>query len=115
MTDTSKPIKPYGEVTEADIREATYPTLRAWSIEAGFGAAGKSHTLRHRLITDKRPGTTKTHTNGRTDCQVCGSPALVKKKVEEEMDDGRTLITRSMRCTGKHRHSYPLKEIVDRR
>ena len=45
-------------------------------------------------------------------CAVCSQPARVTKTEKEKMEDGGTLITRQVRCIGKNRHTYPMKEVV---
>jgi len=98
------------DLTESDIKTAPYQTLRRWSVEAGLGAAGKASDIARRLIV-ALTGTTKKHTHGLTKCDICGHPVVVASTQRTPIDDGRTLVTRYMRCKGKHRHTYPLKEI----
>jgi len=105
MTD-----KPLAEVTEADIKVAAFQTLRRWSIAAGLGGSGKAADLRRRLVV-KISGTTEKHSHGKTLCKICLAPAKVVVTKRQPMDDGRTLVTRSMRCEDKHHHTYPLKNI----
>ena len=52
---------------------------------------------------------------GTAKCEVCNLPAQVKSTKKTEMPDGRTLVTRQMKCTGRHGHTYPLKEIVGKK
>lgn len=106
-------IKPFGEATEADIAIADYNTLRRWSISADLGADGKSADIRERLLETLRgaSGQPGKHTHGRTPCEICRKPAKVTVTKRKKMADGRTLVTRTMKCTGKHKHTYPLKNI----
>jgi len=105
--------KPFGEATEADIAAADYHTLRRWSISADLGADGKSADIRERLTAaiSGASGPQGKHTHGRTPCEICGKPARVTNTKRTKMADGRTLVTRQMKCTGKHKHTYPLKKI----
>ena len=106
-------IKPFGEATEADIAIADDNTLRRWSISADLGADGKSADIRERLLETltQAAGEPGKHTHGRTPCGICRKPAKVVGTKRTKMPDGRTLVTRTMKCSGKHKHTYPLKNI----
>lgn len=58
----------------------------------------------------KRFGRTKRYIGTDTRCQFCGVPILVKGTVKEPQADGRVLVTRSVKCVGKHHHIYPLAQ-----
>jgi len=49
---------------------------------------------------------------GMLKCAICSQPARVMKTEKEKLEDGRMLITRQVRCTGKNRHTYPLKDMI---
>jgi len=97
-------------LTEDEIAAADFQALRRMSKAAGLGVSGKADEIRGRLL-DALARTTKTHTNARTRCKTCLAPVVVRNTRRTKMDDGRTLVTRSVRCTGKHRHTDTLKEI----
>lgn len=45
-------------------------------------------------------------------CQICNLRAKVTKTASRDLGDGRTLITRQVKCIGRHGHTYPIREIV---
>ena len=48
-----------------------------------------------------------------TRCGICGYPVMVNGTRRDEMPDGRSMITRSMKCLGPGNHRFPLKEITN--
>ena len=60
----------------------------------------------------KKHGQSQKYICRRTICKFCGAPIRVMGTQRKTMEDGRVLVTRSVKCIGRHRHSYPLKEII---
>lgn len=84
--------------------------LQAICKAEGLTVAGKKDDLIKRLKIAK-DGRTDRHVNAGTKCRICGMPTVVQGTHKAKMADGRTMVTRKMKCTGKHRHTYPLKKI----
>lgn len=70
---------------------------------------GKKEERFNRLYA-KRFGLTKRYIGAETRCQFCGEAVRVKGTVKEPQADGRVLVTRSIKCVGKHHHTYPLSQ-----
>jgi len=88
------------ESTRAAIDAATSSAIKS-SKSTGVGAGKPTRGVTNRFVGA-----------GMDKCCICGLKAHVVKVQKEEMEDGRMLITRQIKCTGKHRHTYPMKEIV---
>jgi len=93
-----------------NIGELTYPELKSMCKQQGLSGAGKKVDLIKRLTIAKEGNMAK-HVHGRTKCRICGERTAVMGTSRKKMSDGRILVTRQMRCVGKHHHTYPLKMI----
>ena len=105
MTTTLK------EVTIDQLAELNINELRNLCKEEGLEIGGKRTDLFKRLFVQKT-GRSDTFSPANTRCRICSNPVKVMGTQKRQLTDGRTLITRQIRCTGKHRHTYPLKEII---
>ena len=85
--------------------------LQSRAKAAGLGTSRSKAALIERL--EAIPAVRVTHhVHGTTLCRICRAKTKVTNTKKHTMADGRSLITRQMRCVGKHRHTYPLREIV---
>ena len=99
------------EMTQS-LDELTLAQLRTACKENSLPAGGGKKDLRGRLRRHLF-GSSEQHTPAMTKCRICGARASVAGTRKRRMADGRLMVTRQMRCHGKHRHSYPLPEIVE--
>lgn len=63
-----------------------------------------------------KPASPPQHVHGKTKCNYCSAVARVTGTKREPASPGkddkaRVLVIRTMRCTGKHAHIYPLKTL----
>lgn len=79
------------------------------AIRTGDLDGGDKERLVKRIIL-KKFGQSKKYIPGLTACQVCGEEVRVKGQ-SRDVEDGQMIVTRTVKCTGKHAHTYPLKEI----
>ncbi len=57
-------------------------------------------------------GLTDTYIRLMTVCKVCHAGVKVISTKKQDIGDGRVLFTRQIKCKGKRRHTYLLKNIV---
>ena len=105
MTTTLK------EVTIDQLAKLNLNELRHLCKEEGLEIGGKKMDLFKRLFVQKT-GRSDTFSPANTKCKICNEPIKVMGTQKRQLSGGRILITRQIRCTGKHRHTYPLKEII---
>ncbi|HUW18257.1 MAG TPA: hypothetical protein VMW16_03060 [Sedimentisphaerales bacterium] len=105
MTTTLK------EVTIDQLAKLKINELRHLCEEEGLETGGKRMDLFKRLFVQKT-GRSDTFSPANTKCRICNEPVKVTGTQRRQLTEGRTLVTRQIRCTGKHRHTYPLKEII---
>jgi len=108
------PLAAMGGHSLAELGRKTVPELQTLAQAAGLGTGGRKGDLLARLRAAKSGGAAG-YVPGKTLCTVCKAPTDVKGTKTEEMEDGRILVTRYLRCRGKHRHSYPQREIQDQK
>ncbi len=96
---------------ETKLTELTVAQLRQMCKDEGLAALGNKAELVKRLSI-KKFGPSDTHEPARTKCKFCSAQVRVTGTHRDKMKDGRTMVTRQVRCAGRHRHSYPLKNIV---
>jgi len=94
----------------SDVSELKYAELQTLCKQQGLSGFGKKADLIKRLTIVKE-GHVSQHVHGRTKCKVCDAQAMVTGTTRATMPDGRVLVTRKMKCVGRHRHTYPLKSI----
>jgi len=94
----------------SDVAELKYGELQTLCKQRGLSGFGKKAELIKRLTIVKE-GHIDRHVHGRTKCRVCAAQTMVTGTTRATMPDGRVLVTRKMKCIGKHRHTYPLKSI----
>ena len=87
--------------------------LRGLCRAEGLPAGGKKAELIKRLITARRGIADRFVGAGMLKCKVCSQPAKVVSTKKKTLDNGRTLVVRQVKCTGRHGHTYPLKSIID--
>ncbi len=103
--DTSKTFE------KAELNDLTVTSLKEICIVRRVSAAGKKAELVDRIMKSQGAITDR-WVQGLTVCKVCRQKVTVRKTSKSPLSEGRTLITRNVRCTGRHRHRYPLKEVV---
>lgn len=63
----------------------------------------------------KKYGQSDKYVNLMTKCNICQQAVQVQKTDSKPMQDGRTLVTRYVKCVGVRHHTYPLKNIVGKK
>jgi len=71
----------------------------------------KSEVIRR--LTAARSGGVAGYVPGQTLCSICREPCKVTSTDRSRMADGRLLVTRYLRCTGRHHHTSVVREIRD--
>ena len=99
------------DVTINDLDLMRYVDLQAACKEHKLPYMGKKADLIKRL-TVKIAGKSDKYTGQLTKCKICGMPVSITSTNTTKLADGRMLIVRQVKCSGSHRHTYPLKEIV---
>lgn len=72
---------------------------------------GKKKDLLDRLISKKNIGRGR-FVQGQTRCCICGATLQVRN-TSKQRDGAGLYIVRQVRCTGKHLHTYPIKEKIE--
>jgi len=85
--------------------------LRTLCKTEGLPVSGKKDELIDRLLI-KKLGKSDRFVPGSIKCLVCGAKARVTGTTKQPFDGNKILITRQVKCNGKNRHTYPIKEIV---
>lgn len=116
-TEAQNQYPPLAEISTEGLGKRTKAYLAGLCRSAGLPDDGLKAELIERLTGAKesrvpglRPGDAG-HVHGRTRCRYCGAGVRVMRTARQELEDDRTLITRYVRCNGRHQHSYPIKEI----
>ena len=109
-TEAQAKYPPLAEIAIETLGRKTKAYLAGLCRSEGLPEAGLKSELIERLTAAKHGGAAG-YVPGKTLCRYCGAPVKVTKTVPQEMGDGRILITRQLRCEGRNRHSYPVKEI----
>lgn len=99
------------EVTIDQLAKLKINEMRRLCEEEGLETGGKKTDLFKRLFVQKT-GRSDTFSPANTKCKICSEPVKVTRTQRQQLTDGRILVTRQVRCTGKHRHTYRLKEII---
>jgi len=110
--ETTDEARGLAALTMEEVAEMNVADLKALCLAEALPVGGKRAELIKRLRT-KKLGVSNRYAGSLTKCAVCGAAANVKGTRTETMKDGRVLVTRNMQCMGKHRHRYPLKEVVE--
>jgi len=76
----------------------------------GLSCNGNKKELLERLQT-KKFGRSDRFVGNLTKCRYCGSPVRVFSTSRQVIENG-VLLIRGIRCSGKHRHTYQLKELI---
>jgi len=95
-----------------EIKDLNVNELKAECRAEKLPTTGDKQTLAKRVKVNKMGSATKFTGGGMVKCKICNMPAGVRKVIRKKMDDGRIMVTRQIRCTGRHGHTYPLSEIV---
>jgi len=85
--------------------------LRELAKKEGLKIGGTKKELIERLLA-KRTGVSSRYAGQQTICRICGARVIVKNTSTKILDDGRMLITRQVKCVGKNKHTYPIKEML---
>ncbi len=100
--------------SSAELAALGFKELRAVAKEAGLPANGGKEELIARLIAgppeQSKSPVPATFEPGEMKCHICDAQADVIATSKEPMSDGRILVTRTMRCRGRHRHRWPHKQ-----
>ena len=112
---TTEAVWNLASVSIAEIEAMTVGELKELSKISALPVTGKRGELIKQLKVKKIGRADRYAGPGQTKCCVCDAAVTVKGTTRATLDDGRILITRSVRCQGKHKHTYPLKEIVPAR
>ena len=100
-----------GNVTINDLDSMRYVDLQIVCKEHKLPYMGKKADLIKRL-TVKLAGKADKYTGQLTKCKICGMPVSIISTTTKKMANGKILVARQVRCLGRHRHTYPLKEVV---
>ena len=98
------------EIGTDEIKDMKLNELRTLCSTEELPVSGKKDELVDRLLI-KKLGKSDRFVPGSIKCLICGAKARVTKTVKQSYE-GKTLITRQVKCDGKNRHTYPIKEIV---
>lgn len=98
------------ETKDTGLAQVNVKELRQLCREQDLPTAGRKADLvkRLQLVAD---GVAGRFTPARTICRMCGSAMRVMNTRRKRLKNGRILVTRQMTCSGRHRHSYPLKDV----
>ena len=77
----------------------------------GLPMKGKKADLL-KVLKAKKLGGDSNYVPGQTLCRFCREPVDVTGTKRRDLEDGRFLVIRQLRCRGKRSHRYPTKEIV---
>jgi len=99
------------DVKAGDIGEMKMNQLRELCRIEEMKVGGSKKELIDRLLI-KKTGRSDRYAGQQTCCRICGARVIVKGTDSKTLDDGRTVVTRNIRCLGRHKHTYPLKEIL---
>lgn len=111
--DQGEETKPLAELSDDDIKNMKKIPLQALCRKEQLSPSGNKDELVDRLML-KKYGRSDRYYNTMTKCRICSSAVSVNGKKTEPMKDGRILVTRQIKCKGKHHHTYPLKDIIER-
>ena len=99
------------EMTILDLQKMDVNKLRGRCKAAGLSGKGAKDALIERLRPRVRR-ITRRYIEGVTTCAYCPADIMVTGTDKQPMADGRVMVTRQIKCKGKHNHKYPLKETV---
>lgn len=99
------------ELTNQNIEALTVKELRELCVLEQLPVSGNKSDLTRRLLL-KKNGEPKRFAGAATKCRICGAEVSVTGTKTKQTKDGRRLVTRMIKCKGKHRHTYPLKEKI---
>jgi len=99
------------DVKAGDIGTMKTNQLRELCRIEGLKVGGSKKELIDRLLV-KKTGVNDKYAGRLTSCRVCGARVIVKGTDSRTLDDGRTLVVRNVRCLGKNKHTYPIKELL---
>ncbi len=100
------------DVSLEGINKMKVAKLRQLCKTEGLKIGGSKNELAERLRI-RKTGRSDRYIGQDTRCIICSEKVKVICIARSDMDDGRTLVTRTVRCSGKNKHTYPLKEIVE--
>lgn len=110
---TTETVWNLASVAIAEIDEMPVDELKELSKIEGLPVTAKKRAELIRQLKTKKIGRDDRYSGrGQTKCCVCGAPVTVKGTIRTTLEDGRILVTRNVRCQGKHKHTYPLKDII---
>ena len=107
---TNEPID-LTKIEDADIKSMNAADLAEFCGDQGLKKKGRKEELIARLMT-KKYGQSGRYIQGLTKCRFCQADVVVTGTKKQPDGEGKTMITRQIKCRGKHSHRYPLKEIV---
>jgi membrane-bound inhibitor of C-type lysozyme len=95
-----------------NITQPTIDELRKMCQAKGLPADGTKKELVKRLTVATTASTNKFTGNGTLKCQICNLAVKIVNTKRKTLQDGRVLVTRQVKCTGKHGHTYSVPEIL---
>ncbi len=98
-------------IQDSEIEAMTGKDLAELCEDQGLAKKGNKKTLIGRIFL-KKYGRGNKYVGLMTKCKVCGAKVRVTGTKKESMDDGRTMVTRGIKCYGKHAHTYTLKNPI---
>ena len=99
------------KIEDADIQAMSAKDLAELCEDQPLQKKGNKKTLMERLFL-KKHGQSSQYVMLMTKCKICHAKVRVTNTKKKPMGDGRTLVTRTVKCRGKHCHTYALKNIV---
>ncbi len=106
--------KALADMSLEDLEGMSDKALKKLCKEEDMVTDGKKEERFNRLYA-KRFSLTKRYIGAETCCQFCGEKVRVKNTAKEQQADGRILVTRSMKCVGRHHHTYSLSQFEGRK
>ena len=98
-------------ISDADIKAMKVDDLKELCEDQQLPKGGVKKDMVKRILLAKH-GRSDKYVGANTICKVCPAKVVVTGTKSEPTTDGKTLITRQMKCRGKNTHRYPLKEII---
>ena len=113
MTEQNENEKPIDlkTIEDSEIEEMKSKDLAELCADQGLKKKGDKKTLIGRIFL-KKYGRGSKYVGLMTKCKVCGAKVRVTSTKTQPMEDGRTMITRGIKCYGRHCHTYTLKETI---
>ena len=106
----STPEVKFADIGVDEIEDLSAKDLKRLCREESLSTDGKKEDMSARLIIQKG-GITDRYAGQLTRCKVCRAPVRVTGTNNKPTASG-TVVTRQIKCRGKHCHTYPLAEVA---